>query len=289
MDQDRTPFSAGEPGRDSAPGPPPAEAGDFIRVYEEFKLPVYKLACRLTGNAAEAEDLFQETWVKAVASFRERGIRPESARAWVFTIAVNLHRDMLRKKRLRRRLHGEATGTDGAEERGAERVWGSSPATGDEALERREFRRTLDLALARLPENQRRVFVLKGFEGYTHAEVGRLLRIREATVKTLFFRAVRKLRAELRPALAGLAHKGSCPAIPSGERGAGSKGACPAIPSGERGAGSKGACPAIPSGERGAGSKGACPAIPSGERGAGSKGACPAIPSGERGAGTKSA
>lgn len=225
MDQDRSPSSTGESGRIPAVDRLSAEAGDFLRVYEELKLPVYRLACRLAENAVEAEDLFQETWVKAVESIRKRGLRLESARAWVFTIAVNLHRDMLRKKRLRRRLHGEAGDADGAEGRGAERIWGSSPAAGDEALEQREFRRTLDLALARLPENQRRVFVLKGFEGYSHAEVGRLLRIREATVKTLFFRAVRKLRAELSPALEGPVHKGACPAIPSGERGAGSKGA----------------------------------------------------------------
>ena len=217
MDQDRPPSSSGEPGRVRAPGQPSTEAGDFLRIYEEFKLPVYRLACRLAGNPAEAEDLFQETWVRAVESFRKRGLRHESARAWVFTIAVNLHRDRLRKIRIRRKFHGQGTGEGRPEEQGVEGLWGPAAVAGDEALERREFRRTLDAALARLPENQRRVFLLKGFEGYSHAEVGRLLRIREATVKTLFFRAVRRLRAALSPA------------NPSGERGAGSKGAGPAI------------------------------------------------------------
>lgn len=194
---------------------PDAEA--FGRLYEEFKAPIYRLACRLAGSTTEAEDLFQETWVRAVKGFQEGKLRDEQAKAWLFTIAVNLHRDMLRKKRVRRRFHGEAHGPDGVEQRGVEGVWGSLPATGDEALERREFRRTLHGALARLPENQRRVFILKGYEGYSHAEVGQVLRIREATVKTLFFRAIRKLRSELRTAL------------PSGERGAGSKDACPAL------------------------------------------------------------
>ena len=216
---------------------PSPDAETFGRLYEEYKVPVFRLTCRLAGNAAEAEDLFQETWVRAVESFREKRFRAEYAKAWLFTIALNLHRDMLRKMRTRRKFQSEATGPGGPEERSAEGVWGSRPATADEALERSEFRRTLDGALARLPEKQRRVFVLKGCEGYSHAEVGRLLRIREATVKTLFFRAVRRLRTELRPALEGLVHKGSYPANPSGIRGAGTKGACPANPSWKRGAG----------------------------------------------------
>ncbi len=217
MKQDRAPLSPAETGPEAIPGRPSAEAEDFSRVYEEFKVPVYGLACRLAGSPVEAEEIFQETWVRAVESFRRKRFRPGSAKAWLFTIAANLHRDMLRKIKIRRRLHGEAAGTDEAEERRAEKIWGSPAATGDEVLERREFRRTLSRALARLPENQRRVFVLKGFEGYSHAEVGRLLRIREATVKTLFFRAVRRLRTELRPA------------NPSGERGAGTNGAGPAL------------------------------------------------------------
>jgi RNA polymerase sigma-70 factor (ECF subfamily) len=192
------------------------EAETFGRLYEEFKVPVYGLAWRLAGNAAEAEDLFQETWVRAVESFRRKSFRAEFAKAWLFTIALNLHRDMLRKKRTRRKALGETAGAAGAEERSVEGIWGPPPAAGDEALEQREFRRTLDGALARLPEKQRRVFVLKGCEGYTHAEVGRLLRIREATVKTLFFRAVRKLRTDLHTA------------FPSGIRGAGPEGACTA-------------------------------------------------------------
>jgi len=200
----------------------PPDAETFGRLYEEFKVPVYRLACRLAGNAVEAEDLFQETWVRAVESFRRKRFRAESARAWLFTVALNLHRDMLRKKRTRRKVLGDAAG---AEELAVEGVWGSPPAAGDEALERREFRLRLDGALSRLPEKQRRVFVLKGCEGYSHAEVGRLLRIREGTVKTLFFRAVRRLRADLSTA------------FPSGIRGAGSKGACTAMPSGDRGAG----------------------------------------------------
>jgi len=185
--------------------PPDAEA--FGRLYEELKVPVFRLACRLAGNAHEAEDLFQETWVRAVESLRERSMRPESARAWVFTIALNLHRDLLRKKKTRRTLHNEVAGTDAAEERAVEGVWGPSPVAADVAMERREFRRTINNALTRLPEKQRRVFVLKGFEGYTHAEVGRLLQIREATVKTLFFRALRRLRADLKPALVATGEK----------------------------------------------------------------------------------
>jgi RNA polymerase sigma-70 factor, ECF subfamily len=215
--------------------PPDAEA--FGRLYEEFKVPVFRLACRLAGNAVEAEDLFQETWVRAVESFRRKRFRAESAKAWLFTVVLNLHRDMLRKKRTKRKVLGDASSAAGAEESAVEGVWGSPPAAGDEALERREFRLRLDGALSRLPEKQRRVFVLKGCEGYSHAEVGRLLRIREGTVKTLFFRAVRRLRADLSPALEGLVHKGSYPANPSGIRGAGSGGACTAVPPGIRGAG----------------------------------------------------
>ena len=62
---------------------------------------------------------------------------------------------------------------------------------------RSDVRLCLRRAVARLPGRERRVFVLKDIEGFKHGEIGRMLGIPEATVRTLLHRAVGRLRKEL--------------------------------------------------------------------------------------------
>lgn len=125
-------------------------------------------------------------------------IRPgRDMKAWLFTITANLHRDALRRARIRKlvlfapRPDPERT-TDPVADAPA-------PGPGPEILaERSETGRALERALAGLPERQRRVFILKEIEGFKHEEIGGILGIPVNTIKTLLFRAVKRLREELR-------------------------------------------------------------------------------------------
>lgn len=170
----------------------------FDELYGMHRNDIFRFACALTGDARDAEDLFQETWLRAIKA-GPAGCGPEGSdpKAWLFTIAANAHKDLLRKKRVRRLFLLERTWSLGARKADADLGWDiPGPAYGDGAI-RSDVTLCLRRALARLPGRERRVFVLKDIEGFKHEEIGRMLGIPEVTVRTLLHRAVGKLRKEL--------------------------------------------------------------------------------------------
>ncbi len=176
----------------------PVSPAAFDAVFEAHKADVYRVACALAGNARDAEDLFQETWLRDVKAGRGPE-RLEDFRPWLLTIAANVHRDGLRKARVRRLFFLERA-TAMTEARGdADTGWDSGRGAGRDPAARTEFELCLARAVAKLPPKQRRVFVLKDVEGFRHDEIGRMLGIPERTVRTLLHRAVKRLQKELAP------------------------------------------------------------------------------------------
>ena len=186
----------------------------FDELYDMYRTHVYRFACALSGDARDAEDLFQETWLRAVkaAPAGPEG-RGSEAKAWLFAIAANAHKDLLRKSRVRRLFFLERTKAMGDRAADADPGWDVPGEAREDGSSRSDIRLCLRRAVARLPGRERRVFVLKDIEGFKHDEIGRLLGIPEATVRTLLHRAVKRLRrdlAEFRPAM------GQAPAIEEG-------------------------------------------------------------------------
>jgi RNA polymerase sigma-70 factor (ECF subfamily) len=168
---------------------------EFDEIYDKYKSDVYRLAYHLTRDRGEAEDMFQEVWLRVVRHLPEKGDR-ENVKPWLLVIVMNLHRDLLRKKRVRQmfflaKTKPELTEVAATEEQTASL---SDPA---ESEERAVTRRDIDHALARLPEKQRRVFVLKEIEGLQQMEIAGTLGIPVGTVKSLMHRAVKGLQKEL--------------------------------------------------------------------------------------------
>jgi RNA polymerase sigma-70 factor (ECF subfamily) len=179
----------------------------FDELYDMYHAHVYRFACALAVDARDAEDLFQETWLRAVKAYpagqRAEGNEPK---AWLFTIAANAHKDSLRKKRVRRLFLMERTKSMAAAAADADPGWDVPGLSREDGAMRSDIRICLRRAVSRLPGRERRVFVLKDIEGFKHGEIGRMLGIPEATVRTLLHRAVRTLRkelAEFRPAANG--------------------------------------------------------------------------------------
>lgn len=151
---------------------------------------------RLTGDRETAQDACQETMVRIVASLP--GFRlPSGAdataalKSWAFTMATNVYRDYLRKA---------AHSTPVAEPEDAARESGgavaTSPAAEDEA-EAAIARDNLMQGASRLPEEQRSVFLLKAYYGYSYAEIGRIVGCPEGTAKSRLHHAVLALREDL--------------------------------------------------------------------------------------------
>ena len=147
---------------------------------------VYRLAYRLTGEDALAQDCTQETFVRAFNGLRDfRGDAQLST--WLHRIAVSVTLNVLRKvKRIRER---ETELEDVTTMEGGIR-------TADPDLKARLAR-----AIDALPEGYRTVFVMHDVEGYTHEEIGTALGIQPGTSKAQLSRA----RARLREALSDFA------------------------------------------------------------------------------------
>lgn len=176
----------------------------FDALYDMYHMHVYRFACALTGDARDAEDLFQETWLRAVKAHPAgREAEGSDPKAWLFTIASNAHKDSLRRKRVRRLFFLERTRSMAAGAADADPGWDASGYSPEDGETRTDIRLCLHRAVSHLPGRERRVFVLKDIEGFKHGEIGRMLGIPEATVRTLLHRAVKRLQkelAEFRPA-----------------------------------------------------------------------------------------
>jgi len=161
---------------------------EFDELYNQYKTMVFSFAYHLTQNQGEAEDLYQETWLRIANKF-PGGIKKQTIRAWIFTIVSNLHKDSLRKKRVRRLFFLQESKSFSQ---------GDSETTGpsDEA-ERAQIGKDINRAIAVLPERQKRVFILKEMAGLKQAEISETLAIPKGTVKSLMHRAVKCLQKEL--------------------------------------------------------------------------------------------
>jgi RNA polymerase sigma-70 factor (ECF subfamily) len=168
----------------------------FDDLYEKYQNAVFGFAYYLTQNTGDAEDLFQEAWLRIAKKLPDE-VNMKSIKAWIFTIVANLHRDELRKKRIRR-LFFLQKATSLEKENSAFPVVPEKPVSinSDEAHQT-NMGRDIAQALERLPDRQRRVFVLKEIADFRQTEISDILGIPVGTVKSLMHRAVSRLRREL--------------------------------------------------------------------------------------------
>ncbi len=157
----------------------PEGATELFRRYSE---PILRYADRLLGSRAEAEDVTQEVFLKAIVRVDQYDGRAPVA-SWLFAIAANACRD-----RLRRSGRRSSVPLESVSERAA-----SDPLP-DSVLVESERRRLVRRAVAALSDEQREALVLARFHGMPYVEIARVLEISEGAVKTRIFRAMEKLR-----------------------------------------------------------------------------------------------
>ncbi|HEY0156676.1 MAG TPA: sigma-70 family RNA polymerase sigma factor [Thermoanaerobaculia bacterium] len=161
----------------------------FRILVERHSRPIYRSAFRITGNAADADDVVQEAFLRcyrALASFDARATFP----TWLNRIAINCALDLIdSRKRREGRIDG---GEDLAQ-------LASPDASPDRLLLGSEMQRAIAAAMAELTGNERTAFVLRHFEGMPLEEIGQILGTRLNATKNTVFRAVRKLRQQLQP------------------------------------------------------------------------------------------
>jgi RNA polymerase sigma factor (sigma-70 family) len=165
---------------------------DVFKAHERF---LWGLCYRLTGNAADADDLVQETFVRAIKHPPER--TDESWRPWLVRVAVNLGRDLLRMRR-RRGYDGQwlpspvETGDQASPPAHEPVDEQGNPAARYDQIESVSF--AFLLALEALTPTQRAVLLLRDVFDYSVSETAEALAMSEANVKTTHHRARKAMK-----------------------------------------------------------------------------------------------
>lgn len=158
----------------------------FETVLAAHHAEIHRYLQRVTARANEADDLSQETFLRAWRAYRT--LDPDAnVRAWLFTIATNLARNHFRAERRRRNAHAGVQ----AVRRESDGPWPDSQAAFNET------RRRLDRVVATLPMKQRAAFVLRKVHDLDYEAIARSLDCTAETARAHVFQALRKVRRGL--------------------------------------------------------------------------------------------
>jgi len=177
-----------------------ARAGDsdaFRVLVERHGRSLFRLAFRMTGNEQDAEDVVQESFLRAykqLARFDDRA----SFGTWLYRIAANCSLDLLRSRK-RRSEHQEQAADAGPEVEDAVVSLPSADPSPERLALSGEVRERLTEAMNDLSATERTAFVLRHFEGMCVEDVSRVLECQPGAAKHSVVRAVQKLRRALEP------------------------------------------------------------------------------------------
>lgn len=176
------------------------DSAAFNEVMERYKAKVYNYLLRMMGNAADAEDLTQEVFVRlytSLDSFRSQA----SLNTWLFRIAGNLCIDHFRRAKKHRVIAfslDEPHDAEGAETGGGQ-AYEASDTTYEphRVAEQAETAQQIQQALGQLPEKLRAVLILHDIEGLPYEEIAQVVGCPLGTVKSRLFNARLQLRQRL--------------------------------------------------------------------------------------------
>lgn len=181
------------------------DRAEFARLMEQFSPMIYRLGLKMLNNPQDAEDILQETFIKAYKHIHKFDGR-SSVSTWLYRIATNEALMVLRKKRPDTVSFDMPSMHDTEPQEPLQIVdWCCLP---EEEYLTAEGRLRLDQAAERLPESLRIVFVLRDIEGLSTRETAEVLQISEMAVKTRLSRARLRLREDLSMYYGALVEKG---------------------------------------------------------------------------------
>ncbi len=159
-----------------------AKAGDeeaYLKIVEDYKDRIFRLALGIIKNRQEAEDITQEVFIrvfKSIGNFKSRSL----LKTWIFRIAVNVSRNFLKKKKVTLSLD-------------AIELEDNNPSP----LERLEYREKLEgfmQAIGSLPFKQQTVTILRVQQDLDFKEIARIMKCTVGGARAHYFQALKKLR-----------------------------------------------------------------------------------------------
>ncbi|WP_078593107.1 RNA polymerase sigma factor SigW [Evansella clarkii] len=166
----------------------------FAELVELYKDKVFQVAYRMLGNVHEAQDISQEAFLRAYTNIESYDINRKFS-TWIFRIATNLAIDRIRKKKPDFHLEDQVAGTEDLDY--------YSQIPGDDELPedvvvQHEMQEWIQDEIMMLPPKYRSAIILKYMEDLSLKEIGEVLNLPVATVKTRIHRGREALRKRLR-------------------------------------------------------------------------------------------
>lgn len=171
------------------------DADEFARLVERYSGKIFRLALRILNAEQDAEDVLQETFIKAykaLPKFEERS----SIATWLYRIATNEALMLIRKRTPQIELQGDDP-DETLDALTAQTVLEQFESTPEQELMSGEVRGILERAVQALSPALRAVFVLRDIEEMSTLQTAQVLNISEAAVKTRLLRARIKLQIYL--------------------------------------------------------------------------------------------
>jgi RNA polymerase sigma-70 factor, ECF subfamily len=169
----------------------------FRVLVERHSRPVFRLAFRMTGNEQDAEDVVQESFLRAYRQI-ERFDGRAAFGTWLYRIAANCSLDLIRARKIREDRRVSPTEEESI-------GWLENVATQSPSPERLtqsgQIASLLRPALAQLSDMERTAFILRHYEGCDIEQISQVLGVKANAAKHTVFRAVQKLRRALEPVL----------------------------------------------------------------------------------------
>jgi RNA polymerase sigma-70 factor (ECF subfamily) len=177
-------------------------AGDrdaFRVLVERHSRSIFRVVYRMTGNQQDAEELVQETFLRAYKSLERFELRANFS-TWVYRIAVNRTLDFLtaRKTQMQNKDTYQIVDNPDAEEGNQIQLPASTPGP-DRLLLSVEMKSKIAGALGLLTPAERIAFTMRHMEGRSIEEISQALDLKVSAAKNSVFRAVQKLRQQLEP------------------------------------------------------------------------------------------
>src|SRR6266403_172379 len=158
---------------------------------------VFNVAYRMTGNREDADEIVQETFLRAYKSLDRFESRSRFS-TWIYRIAVNRCLDFLEKKK----ITGSYTISDDPDPEEQTIQLPTKDAGPDRMLLSKEAKTKISEAMQALTPTERIAFTLRHMDGQSIEEISKVLKVRENAAKNTIFRAVKKLRLALEPLVA---------------------------------------------------------------------------------------
>ncbi len=168
-----------------------AQQGDthaFRQLFEDYKRRVFTLAFQYTKNKEDAEDILQETFIKAFHSLDKFKAQDDTNfSSWLYRIGINTSIDHLRKNKMKK-----DNTIDSDQLPNISSVDGFSHP--EHAARIKEIRTKLDVTLNKLPKGQRMVFILRHYQQLPVKEIAEYMKCSEGSVKKQLFRAFQMIK-----------------------------------------------------------------------------------------------